>query len=144
MFLSILPEILLVGLAGLIMLADLVWPESRKRGLGILTSVGFGVILVVALVFRPRIAAPLLRGGKMRSRRWLLVLPLTGLLDVAGMVAFAIGLEQSLVWAVGLASSFGPVVAVIVAVGVMGERLRPAQWLGLGGIATGLVVVALP
>jgi drug/metabolite transporter (DMT)-like permease len=102
------------------------------------------VMLAAALVFRPPFAAPLLRGGKMRSRRWLLVLPLTGLLDAAGMVAFAIGLEQSLVWAVGLASSFGPVVAVIVAVGVMGERLRPAQWLGLAGIAAGLVTVGLP
>lgn len=102
------------------------------------------VMLAAALVFRPRFAAPLLRGGRMRSRRWLLVLPLTGLLDAAGMVAFAIGLERSLVWAVGLASSFGPVVAVIVAVGVMGERLRPAQWLGLAGIAAGLVTVGLP
>jgi drug/metabolite transporter (DMT)-like permease len=35
-------------------------------------------------------------------------------------------------------------VAVIVAVGVMGERLRPAQWLGLAGIAAGLVTVGLP
>jgi len=68
MFLSILPEILLVGLAGLIMLADLVWPESRKRGLGILTSVGFGVILVVALVFsRPAADNPLIFGGMIRD-----------------------------------------------------------------------------
>ena len=68
MFLSILPEILLVGLAGLIMLSDLVWPESRKRGLGILTSVGFGVILVVALVFsRPAADNPLIFGGMIRD-----------------------------------------------------------------------------
>ena len=70
MFLSILPEILLVGLAGLIMLSDLVWPESRKRGLGLLTSVGFGVILVVALIFsRPAAPAgnPLIFGGMIRD-----------------------------------------------------------------------------
>src|SRR3990172_3965430 len=70
MFLSILPEILLVGLAGLIMLSDLVWPESRKRGLGLLTSVGFGVILVVALIFsRPTAPAgnPLIFGGMIRD-----------------------------------------------------------------------------
>src|SRR3970040_1009715 len=68
MFLSILPEILLVGLAGLIMLSDLVWPESRKRGLGLLTSVGFGVILVVALIFsRPAADSPLIFGGMIRD-----------------------------------------------------------------------------
>ena len=68
MFLSILPEILLVGLAGLIMLSDLVWPESRKRDLGILTSVGFGVILVAALVFsRPAANNPLIFGGMIRD-----------------------------------------------------------------------------
>ena len=45
---------------------------------------------------------------------------------------------------VGLASSFGPVVAVIVAVALWGERLRPTQWVGLAGILAGLVAVALP
>jgi drug/metabolite transporter (DMT)-like permease len=67
-----------------------------------------------------------------------------GLLDIVGFVAFAIGLEIAPTWIVGLASSFGPVVAVIVAVAFWGERLRPTQWLGLAGIALGLVAVALP
>jgi drug/metabolite transporter (DMT)-like permease len=67
-----------------------------------------------------------------------------GLLDIAGFVAFAVGLEQAPTWIVGLASSFGPVVTVLVAVVLWGERLRPNQWLGLGGIALGLVAVALP
>jgi drug/metabolite transporter (DMT)-like permease len=69
---------------------------------------------------------------------------LAGLLDVIGVVAFAIGLEVAPTWIVGLASSFGPVVAVIVAVALWGERLRPSQWVGLAGIALGLVAVALP
>ena len=67
-----------------------------------------------------------------------------GLLDIVGFVAFAIGLEIAPTWIVGLASSFGPAVAVIVAVALWGERLRPTQWLGLAGIALGLVAVALP
>ena len=67
-----------------------------------------------------------------------------GMLDIAGFVAFAIGLEQAPTWIVGLASSFGPVVTVLVAVVIWGERLRPNQWLGLVGIALGLVAVALP
>lgn len=69
---------------------------------------------------------------------------LAGLLDIVGVVAFAIGLEVAPTWIVGLASSFGPVVAVIVAVALWGERLRPSQWVGLTGIAAGLVAVALP
>ena len=69
---------------------------------------------------------------------------LAGLLDVIGVVAFAIGLEVAPTWIVGLASSFGPAVAVIVAVALWGERLRPSQWVGLVGIAAGLVAVALP
>jgi drug/metabolite transporter (DMT)-like permease len=67
-----------------------------------------------------------------------------GLLDVVGTVAFAIGLAVAPTWIVGLASSFGPAVAVIVAVALWGERLRASQWLGLAGIAAGLVAVALP
>ena len=43
-----------------------------------------------------------------------------GLLDIVGFVAFAIGLEVAPTWIVGLASSFGPVVAVIVAVASVG------------------------
>ena len=67
-----------------------------------------------------------------------------GLFDIVGFVAFAIGLEVAPTWIVGLASSFGPVVAVIVAVALWGERLRPTQWVGLAGIALGLAAVALP
>ena len=69
---------------------------------------------------------------------------LAGILDIIGVVAFAIGLEVAPTWIVGLASSFGPVVAVIVAVALWGERLRPSQWVGLVGIGAGLVAVALP
>ena len=77
-------------------------------------------------------------------RRALIAASLAGLLDVIGVFAFAIGLEVAPTWIVGLASSFGPVVAVIVAVTLWGERLRASQWIGLAGIAAGLVAVALP
>jgi drug/metabolite transporter (DMT)-like permease len=71
------------------------------------------------------------------------VVALAGLLDVVGLISFAVGLEVAETWLVGLASSFGPAVAVLVAVAFLGERLRPTQWLGLAGIAAGLVVVAI-
>ena len=67
-----------------------------------------------------------------------------GVLDIAGFVAFAVGLEQAPAWIVGLASSFGPVVSVVVAIVLWGERLQPSQWLGLVGIGLGLAAVALP
>ncbi len=48
--LLILPEILLVLLAGLVMALDVVWPESRKRALGLLTAGGLALSGVVALI----------------------------------------------------------------------------------------------
>ena len=106
------------------------------------------VVLVVAL-FRAagRDAAPgrLDRTRPARPPRVAVLAAIVGgALDIAGFVAFAIGLEQAPAWIVGLASSFGPVVSVVVAVLLWGERLQPSQWLGLGGIAAGLVAVALP
>jgi drug/metabolite transporter (DMT)-like permease len=106
------------------------------------------LVLVVVLGTRPRAAAPLLATSPDPSAtRWrtaVLIAIAGGLLDIAGFVALAIGLEQAPAWIVGLASSFGPVVTVLVAVLAWGERLRPNQWLGLVGIAVGLVAVALP
>ena len=106
--------------------------------------------LGVVRLLRPSRAGPLVAGstdgpGKAATRaRAATAAALAGLLDVIGVFAFAIGLEVAPTWIVGLASSFGPAVAVIVAVALWGERLRPSQWVGLAGIAAGLVAVALP
>jgi drug/metabolite transporter (DMT)-like permease len=67
-----------------------------------------------------------------------------GVLDVLGLIAFATGLERAPTWMVGLAASFGPAITILVAVALLGERLRPIQWLGLGGILTGMVAIAIP
>ncbi|MDQ3128674.1 MAG: DMT family transporter [Chloroflexota bacterium] len=105
-------------------------------------------VLVVVYTFRPRAAAPLLSGSTDRVPGLLVVAVLAavagGALDIAGFVAFAIGLEQAPAWIVGLASSFGPVVSVIVAIVLWHEKLQPSQWLGLAGIGLGLAAVALP
>ena len=106
------------------------------------------LILAAVLATRPPALAPLLAPALDRpaiTRRTALAAAAAGgLLDIVGFVAFAIGLEQAPTWIVGLASSFGPVVSVFVAVLLWGERLRPNQWLGLVGIGAGLVAVALP
>ena len=69
---------------------------------------------------------------------------LAGCLDVIGLIAFATGLESAPTWMVGLAASLGPAVTIMVAVAFLGERLRPIQWIGLAGILTGMVCIALP
>jgi drug/metabolite transporter (DMT)-like permease len=101
-------------------------------------------ILVVVTVIRPRGSEILVEPTGSWSARAIAAAGAAGLLDIVGFVAFAIGLEIAPTWIVGLASSFGPAVAVIVAVALWGERLRPSQWFGLAGIAAGLVAVALP
>lgn len=81
------------------------------------------------------------------STPWLRVtvlLVLAGALDAAGLVSFAVGLDNAPTWMVGLASSFGPAVTIIVAVAALGERLKPIQWFGLLGVAIGMVLIGLP
>jgi drug/metabolite transporter (DMT)-like permease len=66
-----------------------------------------------------------------------------GLLDVSGYMVFALGMQRSLAWLVALSSSFGPAVAVLVAVAFLGERLRAVQWFGLAMLGLGVVLVGL-
>lgn len=101
-------------------------------------------ILVIVTLAKPSRAAVLLATSAPWSGRAVLAAGVAGIVDIIGFVAFAIGLEVAPTWIVGLASSFGPAIAVIVAVVLWGERLRPTQWVGLVGIALGLVAVALP
>ena len=44
---------------------------------------------------------------------------------------------------VGLAASFGPAVTIVVAVALLGERLKPIQWAGLAGIGIGMIAIAI-
>ena len=76
-------------------------------------------------------------------RSWGMVL-IAAVLDVAGLIVFTIGLEQSETWLVGLVSSFGPAFTILIAVVFLGERLKSVQWLGLAGVALGMVLIALP
>jgi drug/metabolite transporter (DMT)-like permease len=137
--------ILTIGLSGPIRSAG--WlPVLLASRLANASTVWVILAAVVATRWRP--AAPLLQAGvasdSISDRRAVAVAVVGGFLDITGFVAFAIGLERAPTWIVGLASSFGPVVTVLVAVALWGERLRPNQWLGLAGIAAGLVAVAVP
>ncbi len=102
-------------------------------------------LLAVVTVTRTRRASvlTLVEEPDRSWRTWALVTA-AALLDVAGLISFAIGLEVADAWVVGLVSSFNPAFSVLIAVGLLGERLRPIQWAGLGALAAGLVVIAAP
>lgn len=106
------------------------------------------VILGLALTVLRRPARPLLIGAtgssKPIDRRVTGLIVAAGLLDVAGLIVFMYGLEHAETWLVGLASSFGPAVTIVVAVALLGERLKPIQWFGLGGVLVGMVAIGLP
>jgi drug/metabolite transporter (DMT)-like permease len=106
------------------------------------------LVLVVAMTALRRLAAPLLEGETADGGRIdgpiVAGVVLAGVLDVVGLVSFAYGLEVAETWLVGLASSFGPAVTIVVAVAFLGERLRPIQWLGLAGVLAGVVAIGLP
>ena len=101
------------------------------------------VLLGLALRAGSPWLGPLLQPAGRWGRTAIALVVIAGTFDFAGFVAYAIGLEVSFAWLVGLSSSFGPVIAVVYAVGWLGERLRPTQWLGLGMIVIGLVVLAV-
>lgn len=109
--------------------------------------------LVIVIVSILTIAATSIAGRRDRGRssrppvpvrRVAVMLLLAGALDAAGLASFAIGLSSAPTWLVGLASSFGPAVTILVAVAFLGERLKGIQWLGLVGVAIGMVAIGLP
>jgi len=68
MFLAILPEILLVVLAGLILAFDAIWKPASKRILGWLTAAGLLVVMVISfLLSAPPETGRLIFGGMLRQ-----------------------------------------------------------------------------
>jgi len=92
-----------------------------------------GVLLVASTAFR-RLAAPMIEGAEGDG----------GGGHAVGLASFGYGLEHAATWLVGLASSFGPAVTIVVAVVLLGERLRPVQWVGLAGILVGMIAIGVP
>jgi drug/metabolite transporter (DMT)-like permease len=109
----------------------------------VIVAVSIAAITGLAVVGRrnPERAVP---GSTRPTWRVGAMLVVAGALDASGLIAFAIGLSNAPTWMVGLASSFGPAVTILVAVAVLGERLKPIQWLGLVGVAIGMVAIGLP
>jgi drug/metabolite transporter (DMT)-like permease len=110
------------------------------------------LILLIAMTVGRRWAAQMLIGDEgtdagsraLPERRVVGLIVLAGILDVLGLLSFSYGLEHAETWLVGLASSFGPAVTILVAVAFLGERLRPIQWVGLAGVLAGMIAIGLP
>jgi drug/metabolite transporter (DMT)-like permease len=102
------------------------------------------LVLGMALVLRPPLLAGAANADRTAVRRIAAGIVAIGLLDAGATISFAIGLETSVTWLVGLTSSFGPAIAIVFAVAAMGERLRRSQWTGLALLAAGVVILALP
>lgn len=105
------------------------------------------VLIVIALAISRSRGGSRGRLGEWRGRPrgpLLAGIAAVGVFDAVATIGFSVGLEVAETWLVGLASSFGPALAVVFAVGVLGERLRPVQWLGLAALVAAVVVLALP
>jgi drug/metabolite transporter (DMT)-like permease len=77
------------------------------------------------------------------DRSTLALVVMCGVFDIVAFTVYAVGLEVAPTWLVGLASSFGPVIAVAYGVWRLGERPRSTQWLGLALVGIGVVVLAV-
>jgi len=106
--------------------------------------VSIGAVVVLTSFAHPRLRAIVQVDTVAVARTSWTIVVIAGLLDVVGLIVFAIGLEQAETWLVGLVSSFGPAFTILIAVLFLGERLRRAQWVGLGGVGLGMVLIALP
>jgi drug/metabolite transporter (DMT)-like permease len=110
----------------------------------VIVAVSVAAIAGLAVAGRPGSEPVRATGERMPVGRLALLLLVAGGLDAVGLIAFAVGLSNAPTWMVGLASSFGPAVTILAAVAFLGERLKPIQWLGLVGVAAGMVAIGLP
>lgn len=137
----ILFSVMTIGLAETIEASG--WLEVILVSRIVNAVVSVGAVAAVERARRPQLDALVAHDLPASPRGWGLV-PVAGVLDMAGLVVYAIGLERAETWLVGLASSLGPAVTILVAVAFLGERLKRVQWLGLVGIGAGMVFIALP
>jgi drug/metabolite transporter (DMT)-like permease len=126
-----------------IALESMSWIQVYAVARGINAAISIAAVAILALTAsrhgrRPEGGAPWTNGRVAGA------IVVAGLLDVVGLISFAIGLESAPTWMVGLAASFGPAITILVAVAFLGERLKPIQWLGLGGICIGMIAIGIP
>ena len=126
-----------------IALETMEWLQVYSLARGVNAATSIVVLVVLARRTGGRSGRPV--GGPAWSEAKIVgAIVVARVLDVLGLIAFAIGLESAPTWMVGLAASFGPAVTILAAVAFLGERLKPIQWLGLAGVAVGMIAIGLP
>ncbi len=126
-----------------IALETMEWLQVYSLARGVNAATSIVVLVVLARRSSGRSGRPV--GGPAWSDAKIVgAIVVAAVLDVLGLIAFAIGLESAPTWMVGLAASFGPAVTILAAVAFLGERLKPIQWFGLAGVAVGMIAIGLP
>jgi drug/metabolite transporter (DMT)-like permease len=105
---------------------DALWGTLTMR------TTSFSLLVLTALALRPSFA---LREGDLP------VLLLIGVLDTAGNALFAIATTKSLLSVVAVLGQLYPVVTVLLARVVLGERLSSGQGAGVVGAFTGVALI---
>jgi drug/metabolite transporter (DMT)-like permease len=101
-----------------------------------------GVVIAGRIVGVLAVTLPLLALGRLRFERSAMpFLLVAGLLEVAGYLTFSWGAREGIAITAMLSSQF----AVLAAVGahLLGERLAPRQWAGVGVVAVGVAAITL-
>ena len=133
----------LYGAAAYLMwgLFPLYWPLLRPAGsLEVLAHrIVWSLVVVLALLALTR-RLPAVRAA-VADRRRLAMLTLAAVVIAVNWVTFIWGVTHDRVVEVSLGYFVNPIVTVLLGVVVLGERLRPAQWVALG--AAGVAVVVL-
>jgi drug/metabolite transporter (DMT)-like permease len=95
-------------------------------------ATSFSLLVLAAAVLRPSLAA---------ARGDLPVLLLVGVLDTAGNVLFAVATTESLLSLVAVLGQLYPVVTVLLARILLGERLTRGQAVGVVGAFAGVALI---
>ena len=106
---------------------DVLWALTTAR----LTSVALLCVAVVA-------TRPDLRG----TRPHLAAVAVIGVLDLGANALFALASTKGLVSVASVCSSLYPVVTIVLAATLLGERVRPSQTAGIALVMLGVVAIA--
>jgi uncharacterized membrane protein len=102
-------------------------------GATITRAVALVAVLAVAAAMRDRITFP------DRGLAWI---PVVGVLDVGGLIAFGLATGKGLLSVVAILASLHPVVTGILARTLLDERLARVQGIGIAGALVGVIALA--
>ncbi|MGZ4130005.1 MAG: EamA family transporter [Actinomycetota bacterium] len=83
------------------------------------------------------------RFPRIRDRRGVLIALFAGVVDVIGVIGLSVGADRGFVSVTIAASAVFPLVAVVLAFAILRERLVPNQFVGIGLVIAGLLMLGL-